>query len=115
LPSLITPPRLSSRRLHFVARHMSACAFIAALFLVLSAFASTMALQAHRIARERDRANAEKDRANGEAATSQQVSDFLVNLFHVADPSEARGNTITAREILDRGAEKIERDLLNLA
>src|SRR5439155_25550755 len=87
--------------------------FLAVLFTVLSAFAATMAVQAHRIARERDRANAEKDRANREAATSQQVSDFLVGLFHLADPSEARGNTITAREILDKGAEKIERELVD--
>ena len=44
----------------------------------------------------------EKDHANTEAATSQYVSDFLTDLFHVADPGEARGNTITAREILDK-------------
>ncbi|MFX0200511.1 MAG: tetratricopeptide repeat protein [Candidatus Hodarchaeota archaeon] len=46
-----------------------------------------------------------------EAETAQQVSDFLVNLFEVSDPSEARGNTITAREILDQGAKKIEVEL----
>lgn len=45
--------------------------------------------------------------ARQEAETAQQVSDFLVELFEVSDPSEARGNSITAREILDRGADKI--------
>ena len=29
----------------------------------------------------------------------------------MVNPSEARGNTITAREVLDRGAEKIGREL----
>ncbi|HUU36608.1 MAG TPA: tetratricopeptide repeat protein [Candidatus Desulfaltia sp.] len=46
-----------------------------------------------------------------EAATATRVSDFLVDLFKVSDPSEARGNTITAREILDRGAKKVEEEL----
>ena len=50
-------------------------------------------------------------RAREEAETAQRVSDFLVSLFEVSDPSEARGNTITAREILDKGAGKIEAEL----
>ena len=29
----------------------------------------------------------------------------------MSDPSEARGNTITAREIMDQGAERIEKEL----
>jgi serine/threonine protein kinase/Tfp pilus assembly protein PilF len=49
--------------------------------------------------------------ARNEAQTSRQISDFLVDLFEVSDPSEARGNTITAREILDTGAEKIDLEL----
>ncbi len=50
-------------------------------------------------------------RARSQAATAQRVSDFLVELFRVSDPGEARGNSITAREILDRGAKRIEQDL----
>ena len=50
-------------------------------------------------------------KAKEEAETAQRVSDFLVGLFEVSDPSEARGNTITAREILDEGAGKIESEL----
>jgi len=44
---------------------------------------------------------------------ARQMSDFLVSLFEVPDPSEERGNTITAREILDRGLETIEREFPN--
>ena len=40
-----------------------------------------------------------------------QISDFLVGLFKVSDPSEARGNTLTAREILDKGARDVEAQL----
>lgn len=50
-------------------------------------------------------------KAREEALTAQQVSDFLVDLFEVSDPNEAKGNTITAREILDKGSEKIENEL----
>ena len=50
-------------------------------------------------------------RIKEEAETAQQVSQFMERLFEVSDPSEARGNTITAREILDVGAERIETEL----
>ena len=50
-------------------------------------------------------------KAREEAETAQQVSDFLVELFKVSDPGEARGNSITAREILDKGARKIDKEL----
>ncbi len=57
------------------------------------------------------RAQAEADRAGNEAATAHEVSDFLVGLFQVSLPSEARGNSITAREILDNGAISIDKEL----
>jgi tetratricopeptide (TPR) repeat protein len=43
--------------------------------------------------------------------TAERTSDFLVSLFQVSDPSEARGNSITARSILDRGAQQVEEAL----
>ena len=46
-----------------------------------------------------------------EAETATRISGFLTELFQVSDPSEARGNSITAREILDRGAESIDAGL----
>jgi tetratricopeptide (TPR) repeat protein len=39
------------------------------------------------------------------------VATFLVDLFRVSDPGEARGSTITARELLDRGAKDIQSKL----
>ncbi|HMB68015.1 MAG TPA: tetratricopeptide repeat protein [bacterium] len=53
----------------------------------------------------------ERDRARLEAEKAQSVADFLTGLFEVADPSESLGETITARELLQRGAEKIEDEL----
>jgi Tfp pilus assembly protein PilF len=59
----------------------------------------------------RNEAERQRVRAETEAATAQQTSEFLVQLFQVVDPGEARGATVTAREILDRGAARIDRDL----
>jgi len=53
----------------------------------------------------------QRDRAETEAQTAEQVSEFLVGLFEVSDPSEALGDTITAREILNKGADRIENEL----
>jgi len=50
-------------------------------------------------------------KAHLEAETAREVSDFLVDLFEVADPDQAKGNTITAREILDQGSIRIEEEL----
>jgi len=53
----------------------------------------------------------ERDRARLEAATAMQVSDFLQDLFAVADPGRSGGEDLSARTVLDQGAARIERDL----
>jgi tetratricopeptide (TPR) repeat protein len=103
-PVIAGPPSAFYRTRKFVRRHRFGVAAAATFVLLLMAFGATMVVQAQRIARERDR-------ANREAAAAKQVSDFLVGLFAISDPRQARGSTVTAREILDRGAAKIERDL----
>ena len=103
-PILARPPSALYQMKKMVVRHKVGFGFAAALVILVVAFGVLMSIQAHRIARERDR-------ANREATASQQVTDFLVGLFKVSDPSEARGNSVTAREILDRGALKIRLDL----
>jgi tetratricopeptide (TPR) repeat protein len=50
-------------------------------------------------------------RAEAEARTAQETTRFLVDLFKVSDPSEARGNTVTAREMLDKGAARVDQEL----
>jgi tetratricopeptide (TPR) repeat protein len=60
---------------------------------------------------QRQAADAERARAQLEAETARRTSDFLVGLFEVSDPSEARGEEITAAEILDAGAARIEQEL----
>ena len=50
-------------------------------------------------------------RAEAEARTAGETTRFLVNLFKISDPSEARGNAVTAREMLDKGAARVEQEL----
>jgi tetratricopeptide (TPR) repeat protein len=49
--------------------------------------------------------------AKREAETARQTTAFLVDLFKISDPSEARGNRLTAREVLDSGAGRIQTQL----
>ena len=100
-PIIARPPSTVYQLRKLISRHRAAVGFAAVLLVVLVAFAGTMTYQARRIAEERDRANLE-------AGTSKEISDFLINLFEVSDPSENRGNTVTARELLDKGAGRIE-------
>ena len=103
-PILARPPTAAYQLRKLAARHKTPFAFVAVLFVLLVGFGVTMTLQARRIALARDR-------ASQEAATAQSVSKFLVDLFKVSDPSEAKGNSITARELLDKGSERIGREL----
>mgnify|MGYP001164645990 CR=1 FL=1 len=73
--------------------------------MVLATGLATMAVIARNEA-ERQRVRAEK-----EAETARKVSSFMVGLFRVADPSEARGKAITAREILEAGGRRIDTEL----
>jgi serine/threonine-protein kinase len=90
----------------FVRRHRVGVAAAAVVVVLLAGFAITMAVQAQRIARERDTAALERENA-------EQVTDFLVDLFLVSDPQENLGQEITAREVLERGAARIDSELVD--
>jgi tetratricopeptide (TPR) repeat protein/predicted Ser/Thr protein kinase len=110
-PILARPPRAAYKMAKFVRRHKGgfaagtavACALVIGLVL-----ATTGLIRARRAEAV---AAGERDRANQEAVAAGQVSDFLVGLFKVSDPSEALGNTITAREILDKGSARMKDEL----
>ena len=50
--------------------------------------------------------------ARGEARRADRVQTFLIELFREADPSQTLGETITAREILEKGASRLEEQLV---
>jgi eukaryotic-like serine/threonine-protein kinase len=97
LPCIARKDTFAYRAGKFALRNKIAVAVVAAFIILVVASAVVILNQSIRAARERDKA--------------KQVSAFLVELFNVSDPGEARGNMITAREILDKGAQRIEREL----
>lgn len=80
-----------------------AAAAVAGFFVMsgLAAFALVSRAQAVR----------ERDVARQKTVTAQRTTDFVKSLFEVSDPSEAKGQNITALEVLDRGARQIEGEL----
>jgi eukaryotic-like serine/threonine-protein kinase len=96
-PVVARPASAGYRLRKYVRRHRLPVAAGALLLLLLVGFTVTQAAEVRRITRERDRAN--------------RIADFLKGIFKVSNPSEARGNAVTAREILDRGAQQIGADL----
>jgi len=105
-PVLAHSPSAGYRARKFVRRHRFGVAAAASAIVLLVAFGAAMAIQARRIARERDR-------ANRQAEAAQRVEEFMKGMFEVSDPSEARGNSITAREILDKASKEIDTGLAN--
>jgi non-specific serine/threonine protein kinase/serine/threonine-protein kinase len=103
-PVLAGPPSTAYRMKKFVARHKVgvAAGSVVLVTLLLGITGTTIGLfrsvRAERMARE-------------QAEAARQVSEFLEGLFAVSDPGESRGNTITAREILDNGRDRIVVDL----
>lgn len=79
-------------------------AIVAAVWVVLALLAGGMTLQWTRASRE-------AERANREAKAAHEVSNFLVDLFEESNPEQARGASLSAEEILQRGAERISSDL----
>jgi eukaryotic-like serine/threonine-protein kinase len=96
-PVVARPASAGYRLRKYARRHRVAVGVAAGLVLLLAAFSLVQALQLRRITRERDRANHERDRAT-------RITDFMTGMFKVSDPSEARGNSVTAREILDKAS-----------
>jgi eukaryotic-like serine/threonine-protein kinase len=110
-PVIARRDTMSYRTAKFVRRHwLPVATGVSAAFLIL-AFATTTYIQSLRIAAERDRVAEQRERAEHERARAEDVSNFLVNLFKLSDPEENRGNQVTARELLDSGAERLKSGL----
>jgi serine/threonine-protein kinase len=111
LPVSARPDTVSYRAGKFFRRHRaSVIATVAGMIAVLG-FGIQSTINARRAVRERDRALVAEERARVEAKTAERVSSFLVDLFRISDPGESRGQEISVREILDRGAQRLDDEL----
>jgi serine/threonine-protein kinase len=94
-PVIARRPTFGYRASRFLGRHRWPASAAAAFGLLLVAFTAITAAQAAHVAAERDRA--------------ERVAAVLVDLFRSADDGD--GGTVTAREILDRGAERVRSEI----
>ena len=86
-------PNAAYRARKYIRRHRLGVGLAAAAVLLLVGFAIAQAVELRNIRRERDRAD--------------RITDFMTNMFKVSDPSQARGNDIRVREVLDKASTQI--------
>ena len=103
-PVVARPPTTRYRVERFVARHRTGVVTAAGVFVAMT-IASIVATVGFL------RATAAEQKAAREAQAAQQVTAFLVGLFNTAAPG-LRADTITARDILARGAARISTELV---
>ena len=107
MPVRARPDTFRYRAGKFVRRHRYGVVAACLLFTSLSAGIVTTTWQARRAEAAQARAESNLELAERQRAKAERVSGFLVNLFEQNDPGESKGDDITAREILDRGARRI--------
>ena len=100
-PVLARPDSAGYKFRKLVQRHQIGVVITVAIFLLITSIVSFYTIQLSR----------ERDRARSEAEKAEEVSKFLQGIFEVSDPSASRGETVTARELLDKGAQQVESDL----
>jgi eukaryotic-like serine/threonine-protein kinase len=100
-PVMARPASAAYLARKYIGRHRFGVVVAAAAAVLLISFSAVQAFQLQRITRERDRATRERNRAD-------RITEFMTTMFNVSDPSTARGNSITAREILDRASKEID-------
>lgn len=103
-PLAAAPDSLTYRARKFVARHRfgAVASVIGAAFIV----AFVIELNA-----QRQRALQAEAHAEREARSADRSRDFLVSLFQQAAPDNTLGHALTARELIDKGSERVEAEL----
>jgi non-specific serine/threonine protein kinase/serine/threonine-protein kinase len=96
-PVLARPASVAYRARKYICRHRVGVAVAAAGIVLLISAGVAQTIELRRTRRERDRAD--------------RVTEFMTSMFKVSNPSEARGNDIRAREILDKASKDIDTGL----
>ncbi len=104
LPVRARPDRFGYRAGKFVARHKAG---IGAGALAAASLVAALAVSV----RQMNVARAERDRERLEAAKARQVSSFLRGLFESSYPRRVKGERLTAQDLIDAGAARVDHDL----
>jgi serine/threonine-protein kinase len=111
LPVSARPATARYRLRKFVQRNRVGVSVGATVALGLIVFAASMGVLYSRSEANLARAIAAEATASQEAETAKQVADFLMDLFRVSNPDGSSWERLTAREILERGADRIRAEL----
>ncbi|MEM7586909.1 MAG: serine/threonine-protein kinase [Acidobacteriota bacterium] len=95
----------------FLRRHYRSVVSITLLVAILTTGLVARTLEARRANMEAERANLEAQRARMALVEAQEVSNFLAELFQLADPDQAGDGPADVRELLELGAERLQSDL----
>jgi eukaryotic-like serine/threonine-protein kinase len=103
-PILARPPSPFYRMGKFVRRHRAGvvAASVAVVALLAGGAAATVGFM---------QAVEERNRAEQSALAARQATDFLADLFEASDPGQTGGEVILAKDLLDRGAARVEEEL----
>jgi serine/threonine-protein kinase len=93
IPLLARKGTLKYRAFKFLKRHKAGTTFTAIIVLMITLFAGFYTFKIDK----------ERLQAQAEAAKAESVTSFLIGLFEASNPTEARGDTISARELMQRG------------
>jgi len=103
-PISARPDTLGYRTVKFVSRNRIAVTLTAFAILAVTGGLIGTLIQGRTARRERDAAIRERDRAN-------RIAEFMTGIFKVSDPNETAGQSVTAREVLDKAANDINSNL----
>ena len=104
LPVSARPPSLVYRSRKFIRRHTAAVATAMTVVVALLAVASLATVNAITSARQAREIAVERDRA-------EDINTFLLSIFELSGPNQTKGETVTAIELLARGAERVRTEL----
>ena len=120
-PVAARPDTLVYRTHKFVQRNRVPVAGTALLMIMLVTFAFVTASdnvtiqgQLTTIRAQNETIKNERDAARNQTAVADRVVEFLTSLYEMAAPDPNRAETLRARELLDRGARRIARELADL-
>ena len=103
-PLAAAPDSLAYRTRKFIARHRFGAVATMVIATLIVAFVFGLNAQ-------RQRALQAEARAEREARSAGRSRDFLISLFQQAAPANTLGRALTARELIDKGSERIEAEL----
>lgn len=101
MPVIARKSTVSYRTKKFIQRHKAGVVVAASAVLIVAILTTVYFMQ---LAEERDKAQLEAEK-------SKKVSEFLTGIFQLSDPEYSKGESITARELLDNGVKRIESEL----